>query len=290
MSKTDSADLENLQPPAIEPSSWSASSSLLASPLMRRAKEIVAAVPATTSPEAMPAIENLAQVIDLSLRLGWSKRQLEIDKVGAAAAAALSERRISDAEYEALREAQARRRADIRHRGQMHALRFGAPRRPRYDHGVARRGRTDQISLRLLPKEVRDLLTPGQIAVATTYAEDFIIKGFTDDAKARIAYRSHTCDRVAQLAQAVLFEARCIKITKRSLPGRRGYSTVVEIIDPRWLRWLRNRRARPRSAQKGARPFCEHVPIDLRRDKKEASNEMRSSDPIPWDDGPTESR
>ena len=155
MSKTVSAELANLQSPAIKSLSWSASSSLLASPLMRRAQEIAADIPATALPDVMPAIENLAEVIDLSLRLGWSKRQLEIDKVGAAAA--LSESRISDAEYEALSEAQARRRADTLHRGQMHALRFGAPRRPSYDHGTARPGRADQISLGLLPKAVRDL-------------------------------------------------------------------------------------------------------------------------------------
>jgi hypothetical protein len=258
-----------------------ASPELLASPLMRSAARLQqhheGGAAAFTPALALPLIDNLEQVIDLSLRLGWSRRQLEIDKIGAVAALALAERRISEIEYTALNAAQARRRADIRHRGQLHTLRYGAPKRPRYDQGVARRGRTQLVMMGMLPPHVAAVLTPAQIASATVVGTDYIEKGFTDDAKAYIANRARCCERVVQRMQATLLEQGMIRVTQRTLSGRRGYTTIIEIIDPMWLFWLKNRRVSKPRREKGDRPVCEHIHTDLNKHIEPAETPKKGS-------------
>jgi hypothetical protein len=222
----------------------------------------VAAAPITT-----------ATVIDLAWRIGYARRLTELETVGVATCAAWSDGRISPHEYNALAEAKGRRHAEITLRGEMHRAHYGAPKQPVYDHAKARLRRGDLISMGLMPRSIRMLLTPGEQAVAAIYAEDYIAKWKTDDAKGFIGVRAGACTRLALRAQRALAVAGAIKITKRTCPGRRGYSTIVEIIDPTWLLWLKNRRApKARSAdvQKCERPVCDLVPADR---KKAASDE-----------------
>ena len=225
----------------------------------------VAAAPITT-----------ATVIDLAWRIGYARRLTELESVGVATCSAWSDGRISPHEYNALAEVKGRRHAEITLRGEMHRAHYGAPKQPVYDHAKARLRRGDLISMGLMPRSIRMLLTPGEQAVAAIYAEDYIAKWKTDDAKGFIGVRAGACTRLALRAQRALAVAGAIKITKRTCPGRRGYSTVVEIIDPTWVLWLKNRRApkaRPADVGKCERPVCELLQTHKKEKKEEASNE-----------------
>lgn len=197
--------------------------------------------------------------------MGAAKSRRELDLIGVEAANALADGWVSEADYTMLRTVQTWGEGQIKAKALAHDLQYGAPRKPVYDHGHARRCRTGRIALGLVPEAIARHLTPGELNVAITYAQDMISKGYTDDAKAFLAVRSKGCPRVAQRAQAVLVAHGMIKVTKRTMRGRRGYSTVVEIVDQTWLLWLRNRRVRPRVVGKGDWPVTEQVPRDYRR-------------------------
>jgi hypothetical protein len=256
-----------------------ASASLLASPLMKRPVRPGDAAWGNYQPEVSVTGADTSErtytatVIDLALRIGFVRRHKELDSVGDTTRAAFSDGRIGAIEYRALTQATGRRHLEISHYGKMHAMRYGAPQRMTYDHAKARERRGDLISMGLMPRSIRTLLTPGEQAVAAIYAEDYLAKGGTDDAKGFIGVRAGACTRLALRAQHALWVAGAIKIKKRTRPGQRGFSTIVEIVDPTWLLWLENRRvqkARCNNVQKCERPVCEQVPTDR---KKEATDE-----------------
>lgn len=220
-----------------------------------------------------PVSASVSTVIDLALRLGRACRQREVETIGYEVGGALTAGMIGSQEYEALQVAKGRRHAEITLRGEMHRAHYGVPKQPVYDHAKARLRRGDLISMGLMPRSIRMLLTPGEQAVAAIYAEDYIAKWKTDDAKGFIGVRAGACTRLALRAQRALAVAGAIKITKRTCPGRRGFSTIVEIIDPTWLLWLKKRRAantRSVDVRKCERPVCELIQTDR---KKEATDE-----------------
>jgi hypothetical protein len=256
---------------------FTASASLSASALFRRPARPGDArwqdFQPSTSYESEPVSASVSAVIDLALRMGRAYRHREVETLGYEVGAALTDGMIGSQEHEALQAAKGRRHAEITLRGEMHRAHYGAPKQPVYDHAKARLRRGDLISMGLMPRSIRMLLTPGEQAVAAIYAEDYIAKWKTDDAKGFIGVRAGACTRLALRAQRALAVAGAIKITKRTCPGRRGYSTIVEIIDPTWLLWLKNRRApkaRSTDVQKCERPVCDLVPADR---KKVASDE-----------------
>ena len=134
------------------------------------------------------------------------------------------------------------------------------------ESGMVRRG---LMRLGWLPPNVANSLTPGEKAVAATYAQDFRRKGFCDDSKLQLAERAGVVERVVQRAQKALVSLGFIKAVRRPVPRQRHATTIVSIIDPAWLLWLRNRRVPSRSPMgvgdcKGDLRVGPHVPPALK--------------------------
>jgi hypothetical protein len=208
-----------------------------------------------------PGAGGTGVVIDLALRMGCSRRHRQLEAIGGAAAAALTAGQISHAEYAALASAKRRRHEDIRQRGQAHAIRYGAPRRPSYDRTAAKDRRRGLLRLGLVPDQLGNVLTPGEEAVATRILQDIQVKGYCDKSNAELAQLAGCCERLVMRTKKQLAVVPGFKIMKRPHPGRRHDTTIIRIDRDRgeWLRvWLRDQRRPERPAPLGERPTCVH--------------------------------
>ena len=96
---------------------------------------------------ATAVLASSAIVVDLALRLGFARRQKEVEIVGIAAFDAFRRCDIGAGDYQALSEAKGRRHAQIRQFGELHRIRWGAPRRPIYDRVASKDRRRGLVRL-----------------------------------------------------------------------------------------------------------------------------------------------
>lgn len=240
------------------------SASLLASRLVKRAPSPAeaAAWRDATEPALADQVKrtvtqcNASTVIDIALRLGWSRRQRELEAVAIEAGRAFSAGLISESDYAAIRGAQDRRRGQILHKAEMHHLRYGPPRRPGYDRTASKDRRRGLLRLGVVPDWLGNVLTPGEEAVATVILQDIQATGACDKTNGEIAQLAGCCERLVIRTKNNLDKLRDdFELTRRPKLGRRHDTTIILCRSERLRVWLRDKRPQRRGV--GERRVCD---------------------------------
>jgi len=199
-------------------------------------------------------------VIELAVLLGSSRRQSEVERVTLDLSRDWAERRITDAEYQALLEVAQRRRTDIRTKANLHHARYGVPRRYAYSRTASEERRRGLIRLGVVPGWLANCLTPGEEAVAAVILQDISHHGYCDKFNGDLAALAGCCERLVIRTKARLVEMTQIRIARRPRRHRRSDSTILTAASSELKRWLRDRRQR---SSLGEWPCCVHQNIDI---------------------------
>lgn len=203
--------------------------------------------------------------LEIAYRIGSSARGSHLDALGREIYA----NNLSDDDIGALEALIARQRQHQKASASRWGAIYGQPSKQPHDRKRAAMVRRGLVRLGWLPPNVANSLTPGEEAVAAIYAQDCRRKGFCDDSKLQLAERAGVVERVVQRAQKALVSLGFIKAVRRPVPRQRHATTIVSIVDPAWLLWLRKRRAPSRSPMgvgdcKGDLRVGPHVPPALK--------------------------
>ena len=208
---------------------------------------------------SLPRPTATAAIIDFAVRMGRSQRHRELDAIALDVARARVVGKIDDAEYAALSERAVCRHAEVRWNGRMHAVRYGAPRKPTYDRVKSRNRRRGLVRLGLVPDWIADDLTPGQESVATVIFQDMAATGRCEKSNGEIAQLAGCCERLVIRTKKKLAEFAELRFIERKNPGRRHDTTIITLtykggpLD-RWLRDL----PWPPKRTLGERRVCVH--------------------------------
>lgn len=237
---------------------------------------------ATSLPNGSGAVEKTSVVSDFDRLCDAVDRasQGQLDDIVQLACRSWAASRLGDADLEELyRRVDLRRRApssvELAKQADTLVRRLGA--RPRRPEHVGRR--RSWVASGLLPPALASRFTVGQAAVLSVIASVILEAGACLLCNQALADRAGVC--VSTVKTAKRFAAACgLLIAKeRRVSAQRNDTSVVRIVSPEWLSWLRFRRAR--GGVKKVTPF----PYALNKEANGGS-QVASVEPVRKPSGP----
>ncbi len=166
----------------------------------------------------------------------------QLDELSKAVAAAWGAGSLDDDAAGAALEALAARRRELGDHRAPSRRPFSVLRRspgPRSPDRVRSKFRRRRIAASgMLPPDMAEVFTPGQLAALSIVAELCAEHGQCDLCVDAIGARAGVCARMVQTAQRLAESFGWLSIQARPRPGRKSLPNVLRVISKKWLAWL----------------------------------------------------